>query len=285
MIINITTDTTTSIMNLMKMVKTKIFFGIFLFTFLSGCSITPGLSEPSPSFSGNNQVYIPEKNMIVPILDVDSDVLKTLDNDYSYKVMPGDVLTFIIWGLEDIFPTVSFGSSQINPQNSRTVNSQGTIFFPYAGEIYVEGLSISQVRAKIYDLLSKNFIDPQLDVTVSKFNDKRRAYLLGEIIKPQSFYVGIEKISLTDAIGLSSGLDPRFSNAGQIYVVRSYEDKPTIFRISLKSPEKFLLANNFYIRPQDIIYVAPSGVTKWNRFFSQIFPFASFFNNLNNIQN
>jgi len=267
-----------------KAMKNKILLQLFMIFVLTGCGLTSGLNDPQSSFSGNNEVFIPEKNLVVPIIDVSGDVLKTLNDNYTYTVSPGDVLTFIIWGLEDIFPTVNFGSGQINPQNSRTVNTDGTIFFPFAGEIKVEGLSISQVRQKVYELLSKDFIDPQIDVTVTKYNENRRAYLMGEVIKPQSFYVGIEKISLTDAVGLSSGLDPRFSNAGKIYIVRSFNNKPTIFRVSLKSPEKFLLSNNFYIRPQDIIYVSPSGITRWNRFFSQIFPFASFFNQIDNIR-
>tara|TARA_A100001015_G_C14913328_1_gene681345 strand:+ start:61 stop:861 length:801 start_codon:yes stop_codon:yes gene_type:complete len=264
--------------------KNKTLLKLCMIFVLTGCSLTPGLNDPQSSFSGNDEVFLPEKNLVVPIIDVSEDVLKTLNDNYTYTVSPGDVLTFIIWGLEDIFPTVNFGSAQINPQNSRTVNTDGTIFFPFAGEIKVEGLSISQVRQKVYKLLSKDFVDPQIDVTVTKYNENRRAYLMGEVIKPQSFYVGIEKISLTDAVGLSSGLDPRFSNAGKIYIVRSFNNKPTVFRVNLKSPEKFLLSNNFYIRPQDIIYVSPSGITRWNRFFSQIFPFASFFNQIDNIR-
>lgn len=271
-------------MDITKAMKNRILLKFYVIIVLAGCSLTPGIDEPQSSFSGNNEVYVPEKNLVVPIIDVNEEVLEVLDENYSYTVSPGDVLTFIIWGLEDIFPTVNFGSAQINPQNSRTVNTDGTIFFPFVGEIKVEGLSISEVRQEVYELLSKNFIDPQIDVTVTKYNENRRAYLMGEVIKPQSFYVGIEKISLTDAVGLSSGLDPRFSNAGKIYIIRSYDNKPTIFRVSLKSPEKFLLANSFYIRPQDIIYVSPSGITRWNRFFSQIFPFASFFNQIDNIR-
>ncbi len=271
-------------MNMVKMKKINYIFLYCLIIFLNACSVSPGINEPISTFSGDDEVYIVEKNLIVPIVDLDEEVIKNLDDDFSYTVSPGDVLTFVIWGLEDVFPTVNFGSSQMNPQNSRTVDSEGMIYFPFAGYVEVNGLSVSQVREKIYKLLSNDFIDPQIDVTVSKYNEKRRAYLMGEVLKPQSFYVGIEKLSLTDAVGLSNGLDPRFSNAEKIYIVRSYNNQPTIYRVSLKSPEKFLISNNFYIRPNDIIYVAPSGITRWNRFFSQIFPFASFFNQIDNIR-
>ena len=170
-----------------------------------------------------------------------------------------------------------------NPQTSRTVNTDGTIFFPYAGIVEVEGLSIAEVREKIIELISDEFINPQIDITVTKFNESRKAYLLGEVISPQNFYVGIDKISVTDAIGSSQGLDPRYSNAGQIYLIRD-NGKPIIYKINLRSPEKFILANEFFIRPGDVLYVSSSGVTKWNRFFAQIFPFAGFLNQIDNIK-
>ena len=56
-----------------------------------------------------------------------------------------------------------------------------------------------------------------------------------------------------------------------------------ISELNNKTPERFLITNDIYIRPRDIVYISPSGITKWNRFFSQIFPFASFFNQVNNI--
>ena len=259
----------------------------FLFLFLliiTSCTVSPGMNAPSISFNGGNEIYLEERNLVVPIVEVDSEILQGISDDFSYTVSPGDVLTFVVWGLPEVFPPVNVGGNITNPQNSRTINSDGTIFFPFIGTVKVEGLSVNQVREKIYGLLSDNFKDPQIDITVTKYNEKRRAYLLGEVLQPSSFYVGIEKISLTDAIGLAKGLDPRFSNAGQIYLIRSFENKPIIYKFDLSSPEKFLVANNFYIRSQDVIYVSASGITKWNRFFSQIFPFASFFNQLDNIK-
>ena len=266
----------------MNLKNRKIISIIFLFI-LTSCAVSPGMNAPTVTFNGGKEIFIPERNLIVPIVEVNSSTMETLDNDFSYTVSPGDVLTFVVWGLEEIFPPVNVGANMTNPQNSRTVNSDGTIFFPFIGTIKVSGFSVNEVREKIYSLLSKNFKDPQIDITVTKFNENRRAYLLGEVLQPKDFYVGIEKISLTNAIGLSKGLDPRFSSASQIYLIRNYQNKPVIYKFDLSTPDKFLVANNFFIRPQDVIYVSASGITKWNRFFSQIFPFASFFNQLDNI--
>lgn len=273
--------------NIMEMIMIKCFISFSLLIFVSGCTIVPGMQEPNGDFFGGENVYFEEKDIFIPLINVDDDVIGSMDNDFSYSVSPGDVLTFVIWGLEEVFPMRGLGAPQgtSNPQTSRTVNTDGTIFFPYAGLIQVSDLTIEEVRNLITRELSEEFVNPQLDITVTDFNDSRKAYLLGEVIVPQSFVVGIEKISLTDAIGSSRGLDPRFSNARKVYLVRKENNEPAIYVIDLSSPEKFLLANDLFLKPNDIIYVASSAVTKWNRFFSQIFPFASFFNQIDNIGN
>ena len=90
----------------------------------------------------------------------------------------------------------TFGVGYTNPQTSRTVNTDGTIFFPYAGIIKVEGLSISEVRNLVIELISDQFVDPQIDITVTQYNQSRKAYFLGEVYSPHSFYIGIEKYLL-----------------------------------------------------------------------------------------
>jgi len=212
----------------MKMIKNlKLFIIFFLFLF-TGCSISPGMQEPSSSIFGGKNIYIKEKDIFVPLIDIDESVASELDSDFSYTVSPGDVLTFVVWGLDDIFPITNLGVGYTNPQTSRTVNTDGTIFFPYAGIIKVEGLSISEVRNLVIELISDQFVDPQIDITVTQYNQSRKAYLLGEVYSPHSFYVGIEKISITDAIGTAKGLDPRYSNAKEVYLIRD-KDKPSIY--------------------------------------------------------
>tara|TARA_B100000242_G_C43048084_1_gene489318 strand:+ start:1330 stop:2190 length:861 start_codon:yes stop_codon:yes gene_type:complete len=255
------------------------------FFLITSCTLVPGMQEPKPDFFGGNNVYFGEKDTFIPVIDLDSSSVKKMNNEFSYFISPGDILNFVVWGLEDIFPMTGLGPGLSNPQTARTVNSDGSIFFPYAGLVYVEGLTIDETRNLITEKLSREFVNPQIDITVTEFNESRKAYLLGEVLTPQSIIIGIEKISLTDAIGSSRGLDPRFSDANHIYIIREEDFGPVIYKIDLSTPEKFLLANEVFLRPKDIIYASSSAVTKWNRFFSQIFPFASFFNQIDNIGN
>lgn len=262
-------------------------FIIIFLSFLIICcnsSFTPGINEPS---SRRDIVYIPEMDVSVKIIDINLKLLNTINQNVkigNYTISPGDVLTFTVWGLNDLFPQSGIGGSSTNPLNSRQVGTNGEIFFPYVGKIKLEDLTVEEARDLISFSLSKKFVDPQIDLTISKFNENRKAYLLGEFLKPQPIYIGIETVTLTDAIGMASGLDPKFSNAKEIYIIRSSDNEDIIYRLNLSSSEKFLIANNFYLHPKDVVYVSASSVTKWNRVFAQIFPFAGFLNQVDNIR-
>ncbi len=249
---------------------------------LFSCSIAPGMS-PIPTGFDSNVVYIEESDISVPIVDLDIDVVKRLsiNDDQSYYVSAGDVLSVTVWGQDEAFPMLNY-AGDMNPYTARTVDTNGTIFFPYVGQIKIEGLSIEEVRNKITLLLSGDFINPQVDVTIIKFNRNRTIYLLGEFVVPQSFILGIEPMSLSDAIGEAKGFDNRTARANEIFIVRGHES-PVIYKVNLENPAQMLIANRFYLEPRDVIYVAPVGVTRWNRIISQIFPFASFLNQIDNI--
>tara|TARA_B100000035_G_scaffold292816_1_gene281735 strand:- start:1783 stop:2610 length:828 start_codon:yes stop_codon:yes gene_type:complete len=271
-----------TIMEMIKMYRLKY---LFLALFIINCSssIVPGISEPN---ARKNSVYLPEKKISIPIVDVSEKTIFDINkNDLQedYTISPGDVLTFTVWGLNDIFPVVGFAGQSNNPINSRTVGPNGEIYFPYVGKIKLANYTIEEARDIIASLLAEQFVEPQIDLTISKFNENRKAYLLGELLRPQPIYIGIEKISLTDAIGVANGLDPKFSNAKKVYVIRSNNNEEIIYRFDLSSSEKFLISNDFHLKPKDVVYVSASSVTKWNRVFAQIFPFASFLNQVDNI--
>ena len=268
-------------MAMMKKYNFK-FLTIFLISIIAGCAVAPGMSPLSSGFDSDT-VYIKEANISVPVVRLDIETLRKIERkkEQSYSISAGDVLSITVWGQEEAFPMLNY-AGDTNPYTARTVDANGTIFFPYVGQVNVENLSIEQVRNKITELLSADFINPQVDVTITKFNKNRTIYLLGEFVRPQSFVIGIEPMSLSDAIGEAKGFDNRTAKSNSLIVVRGH-DNPVIYKINLSSPAEMLLANQFYLEPRDIIYVAPVGVTRWNRIISQLFPFASFLNQVDNI--
>lgn len=116
------------------------------------------------------------------------------------------------------------------------------------------------------------------------FNDRKEVYVVGEVNKPQAINFKTSDITLTQALGRAGGLDPSTSNGGAVYVIRGMESMqqqtpPTVFHLNAKSPVAFVLADRFLLHPGDVVFVGPAGVTRWNRFVTQLLPFSSILSN------
>lgn len=108
------------------------------------------------------------------------------------------------------------------------------------------------------------------------YNDQNKVFVMGEVVKPQALPMKSASISLTDAIGTAGGLHQLSSKGQDVYVIRGVknlsEEKAKIYQLNAKSPSAFILANNFDLQAQDVVFVGASGVTRWNRVISQIIP-------------
>ncbi|PKL94166.1 MAG: capsular biosynthesis protein, partial [Gammaproteobacteria bacterium HGW-Gammaproteobacteria-9] len=64
-----------------------------------------------------------------------------------------------------------------------------------------------------------------------------------------------------------------------LYVIRGAEDMMTepakVFQLNADSPTAFALAKHFPLQPQDVVFVGPANITRWNRFISQLLPSAN----------
>ena len=45
---------------------------------LFGCSLNPGMQDPSSSLFGGKNIYLKEKNIFIPLVDVDENVINNL---------------------------------------------------------------------------------------------------------------------------------------------------------------------------------------------------------------
>lgn len=262
------------------MIKNK-FAVLFLFL-LAGCSLAPGMhmSTSSPLGSNIESVYIESIDRRIEIKRIGTDLLK--DSNFIYKIGNGDQLSITVWGLPEIFPV-----SNINPdQNLRRVDSNGNIYFPYIGLIKAAGKTQNELRNDLTEGLSLNFNNPQLDLSIARFNSQK-IYILGEVTKPSKMNITDIPLSLTDALGEVSGISTNTGDGSEVFVVRqvSLQNEPMIFRADLSSPSGFIAAGSFFLEDNDIIYVNAKGTTRWNRVISQFFPFSSFLNSIDNLTN
>ena len=262
-----------------KMTKKIIFSSVFIF-FLSNCALSPGqFMSSSNNWSGENTVFVKSLDRLMIIEPITNKTQSVIGTEI-YRIGKGDQLIVTVWGLPDIFPVTGGVNSELN---TRRVDSNGNIFFPYVGLVLAEGKTQDGFRKDLTTELSKMFKNVQLDIAIAGFNSQK-VFLLGEVTMPKVINLSDIPLSLSNAIGESKGLNTNTSEGEDVFVIRQIPNQnPQIYRVDLSSPSGFLSAGSFYLTDNDIVYVNAKGTTRWNRVISQFFPFSSFLNSVDNL--
>tara|TARA_B100000035_G_scaffold281042_1_gene261687 strand:- start:741 stop:1931 length:1191 start_codon:yes stop_codon:yes gene_type:complete len=137
-----------------------------------------------------------------------------------------------------------------------------------------------------YEFLSRNSQIQNLiylkdgDVIHLPDSQDKLVHILGEASAPRSISITRKTISLSSALSQANGLDRNTAKTKDVYIYRAsdFEGKPRIFKANLSNPNGYLLAANFNLESQDIVYIGTRGVTSWSRFIQQLLPFTDILN-------
>lgn len=115
------------------------------------------------------------------------------------------------------------------------------------------------------------------------YNDHHQIYLMGEVRSPRALPFKTADMSLTQALGEVGGLSQVTAKGKAVYVIRGVEDleaePATVYQLNARSPAAFVLADNFNLQAGDVVFVGAAGITRWNRFLSQLLPLTSILRN------
>ncbi len=118
-------------------------------------------------------------------------------------------------------------------------------------------------------------------VNVPNRNDSR-VYVMGEVkggvAGSNVVRMNEGRMDLAEAINLAGGLNQETSDAKRVFVIRGVSENPTaplVYHLDLSNPGALLLSTRFALKPLDVVYVATSDITRWNRVVSQILPLVS----------
>jgi protein involved in polysaccharide export with SLBB domain len=159
----------------------------------------------------------------------------------DYILGVGDGLIINLWG-------------GITQNFSRTIDREGKIILPEAGEIQLAGLSLDRAKTMIQAALSQQFRDAKVAVTIAHLRTVR-VYVVGDVQRPGAY----------DISSLSTPLNALYAaggptSSGSLRIVRQFRGKELIREIDLYD---FLLHG---VRPDserledgDSILVSPVG--------------------------
>lgn len=131
--------------------------------------------------------------------------LAVVDARAEYRLQPGDVLEFSVAGVQDL-------------RQRMAVNLDGDVSLPLVGPIHVAGSSLSDLRARLMELLPSKVLRQRAvdgkellvvvgpdDATI-KIAEYRPVYVVGDVAKPgeQPYRPGM---TVRQAISLAGGVD------------------------------------------------------------------------------
>jgi polysaccharide export outer membrane protein len=130
--------------------------------------------------------------------------------------------------------------------------------------------------------LEEHGIDPSPILLVSgdvvrvHASDENKVFVLGEVVAPRALAMTNGRMTLNQALGESGGLNPLTSEARQVYVIRNTTaGTPTVYNLDAQSPVALALAENFQLRPRDVVYVDTAPLARFNRVLGLILPVAA----------
>lgn len=113
------------------------------------------------------------------------------------------------------------------------------------------------------------------DVIRVQSREQNKVFVSGEVLTPKSLLMHSGHMTLNEALGEAGGINPQTGDGRQVYVVRNAADKqPTVFHLDTRSPAGLSLAEEFQLKPKDVVYVDAAPLATWHRVISLIFPSA-----------
>lgn len=185
---------------------------------------------------------------------VDGEVKKS--GEFSIADVPVSVYSAI---------SMAGGATEDGDSNSIVLNRQGKNYNLGLQSLRQMGLSANQIYLQDGDSVHVNS------------QSRNKVYVLGEFGRIAPIAIPEQGLSLAHVLGESSGLDSNTANAAKVYIVR---DNPqyqytNIYYVDMQTITSLALANRFEMQANDILYVDPTGLTRWNRVISSLLPSTS----------
>ena len=163
----------------------------------------------------------------------------------------------------------SAGGPTENPADLKVVVSRGALY--------------SQVQ------LSDLMADPANNIRLAPHdqvrvvNEPRKYSTFGALRADTQTAIGDDNVTLAEAISRAGGLDTMTANPSSVLVFRFEQPDvasalnvmlpplakgvPIVYRLDLRKPDRFFVAQNFYMRADDMIYVPRSDFSEAQKFF------------------
>lgn len=167
---------------------------------------------------------------------------------WDYRAGVGDILDIVVWDHPEL--TTPAGERRTPEESGLRVQSDGTFFYPYVGQIAAKGRTPEQIRADLTERLKEFIPDPQVEVRVVGYRSQAVS-VTGEVENPSRQALTDMALTLLDAINAAGGLTKEADPRGVI-VRRGGRSYTVDLQAFL---EHGVGANNPILQPGDVVSV------------------------------
>ncbi len=190
-------------------------------------------------------------------------------NNEPYRLQINDILYIDIKAnnpeIVSMFKTSGGNESSSNKGeglyfSGYSIDRHGNIRMPYLGDVNVLGYTEKEVREKIEVELGKFFKNPELIFVTVKLAGIK-LIVTGEVGSPGTINLAQNQVSIIDAISNAGEITP-FGNREEVTVIRKSIDGVKKYNLDYTKISIFT-SENFYLQPNDIVYVSPLKQKSW----------------------
>jgi len=200
----------------------------------------------------------------------------------EYTIKPGDELLVQISVLEENSETARslqlfFLRNNTNTTNSKlsslAVSPEGTIYFPYIGDISVVGKTTLEIQTDLEKQLNQDLFAYDESCIVFVGLKNRYFSVIGES-SAGNYPIAKEQTTIYQALSQSRDV-ASYGNRAKVQIIRQTETGTTIRTFDLRSKD-LINSEFYYIQPNDVIYIRPLGRQFWGiNSFGAIFAIVS----------
>lgn len=177
------------------------------------------------------------------------------------KLQEGDILAISVTA-DDIRATEPFNQVNIyqagTPNNTNpfiptyTIDEEGNIDFPKLGKVSLAGKTRLQAIEHLRNGVARYILNPGISLNIRNF----QISVLGEVLKPGTYQIDNDRISILEALGLAGDLTINGVRQN-VLVIREEEGKRNEYRLDLTKRES-LNSPVYYLKQNDVVYVEPN---------------------------
>lgn len=183
----------------------------------------------------------------------------------GYNIQPGDLLYIrVITSDEEINKIfdpmmTGTGNQQVRAEsiyyNGYSVSDSGYIEMPIIDSVYVNNMTLEEAKRRIKDKADKYLKKAQIIVKMANF----RFTVMGEVNSPGVKEVLDNQVNLLEALAYAGDITYN-GNRENVLLIRPTGNGSQTYRLDVTNKD-IIASEDFYIRPNDVIYVEPLGST------------------------